>query len=173
MSSAVTEISLLPLLAGGLQTRDALVLIGLPASGKSTLASQLGNALPTATIVSSDAIRAELYGDAAIQREPARVFAVAHARLHRALVAGSATIFDATNLEAPFRRQLLAQLRSWGAQRIIGLWLDTPLEVCRVRNKNRVRVIPDRALERMHRQLCAYPPTLEEGFDYLVCLTHA
>ncbi|MBC8122919.1 MAG: AAA family ATPase [Gemmatimonadaceae bacterium] len=173
MPNAVAEISLQALPTGGLQPRDALVLIGLPASGKSTLASQLGSALPAVVIVSSDAIRAELYGDAAIQREPARVFAVAHARLHQALVAGNATIFDATNLEAPFRRRLLAQLRLWGAQRMIGLWLDTPLGVCRVRNQNRVRVIPDRVLERMHRQLCAYPPTLEEGFDYLVRLAHA
>ena len=42
-------------------------LIGLPASGKSTFASQINQQIPDSVIVSTDAIRDRLFGDATIQ----------------------------------------------------------------------------------------------------------
>jgi predicted kinase len=74
-----------------------VVLSGLPASGKTTLAHkavQLG-----AVAVSLDAARGELNGDEASQERLADVLAVSHARLAMELSLGRVVVSDATNVE--------------------------------------------------------------------------
>ena len=49
------------------------VMMGLPASGKSTFADEIATS-QNATIISSDALRKEWYGDENIQGNPAKIF---------------------------------------------------------------------------------------------------
>ena len=59
-------------------------MIGLPGSGKSTFAVNH----PECIVVSTDAIRGELFGDESEQKDGKLVFDVAYARLAKAVEAG-------------------------------------------------------------------------------------
>ena len=87
------------------------LMIGLPASGKSTYARRYLNT----TIISSDALRAELYGDENDQRHNREVFQVLHARVQMALAHGEDVVVDATNLTMKSRRPLLDMARRYHA----------------------------------------------------------
>ena len=69
------------------------LLIGPPGSGKTTLASQLapllqGETGEPALVLSTDAIRAELFGDAAAQGPWDEIRTLLLQRLHEAVAAG-------------------------------------------------------------------------------------
>ena len=67
--------------------------IGLPGSGKSTIAA----AQKGVTIISSDAIRNELYGDENILGKHNEVFELMLRRTREALLKGESVCYDATN----------------------------------------------------------------------------
>ena len=139
------------------------ILVGLPSSGKSTLAKKLAER-DGAMIISSDAIRAELYGDESIQSDPAKVFRIMKERAVRALNEGNDVVYDATNINAKKRAALLKELRGQAPN----LWAECvivlcPYGVCLARNRARNRVIPEDAIKRM---LCNFQiPYFNEGWD--------
>lgn len=145
-----------------------LVPVGIPGSGKSTYAQrhrkEWGNDV---TVVSTDRIRAELYGDPGIQGDNQEVFARAYQKAEAALRRGRSVYFDATNLTPAYRLVLLYRLAPY-AGRCVALYFRVPLEVCKRRNRRRARVVPEDVLERMAGQLTA--PTRDEGFDQIVVL---
>jgi predicted kinase len=63
------------------------LLIGPPASGKSTLAAVLAERTG-AIVLSTDAIRAELYGDASVQGPWSEIEPLLHQRLRDSVAAG-------------------------------------------------------------------------------------
>ncbi|XDE63036.1 AAA family ATPase [Arthrospira platensis BEA 1257B] len=77
-------------------------------------------------------------------------------------------IYDATNVQRRRRRDLIAQVRGFGFQSVVGLWVNTPLEVCLARNERRSRQVPEGVILQMYRQLTDAPPTLSDGFDRLL-----
>jgi predicted kinase len=96
-----------------------IVLVGLPASGKSTLAGRLAARLPAA-VIQSDAIRKALVAAPRYTpEEHQQVFAVAHTETARLLRARRHVVFDATNLEAAPRRALAAIASRCGADLLI------------------------------------------------------
>ncbi|HEY9647870.1 MAG TPA: ATP-binding protein, partial [Chroococcidiopsis sp.] len=114
------------------------MLIGLPGSGKSTLTRQLLDHQPRQIIVSTDAIRAQLFGDEAIQGPWPLVWQELQRQLTRAIAdiqAGHClgVIYDATNAVRRNRRAVLDLARSLGFSPIVALWLDLPLAVCQTR----------------------------------------
>lgn len=125
---------------------DALVLlVGAAGSGKSTLAGRL---FPADSILSSDALRAEISGDAANQAVNQVVFGLLHDRADRRLAAGRLTVVDATNVSASARRPL-RRLAARHDRPAIGLVLHLPAAVCLARNAARSgRVVPRSAVER-------------------------
>jgi energy-coupling factor transporter ATP-binding protein EcfA2 len=86
------------------------LLIGPPASGKSTLAAVLAQRTG-AIVLSTDAIRAELHGDAAVQGPWSKIEALFHQRLKDAVAAGLPVILDGTHSQRPWRLAILQVLK--------------------------------------------------------------
>ncbi|NJL84568.1 MAG: AAA family ATPase [Chloroflexaceae bacterium] len=149
-------------------------LIGLPGSGKSYLAKQLARQSPGSSIISTDALRAHLFGHEALQGPWPLIWQVVEQQL--ALAVGQilsgripGAIYDATNCARRQRREAIALAKGVGFTQIMGIWVNTPLELCLERNHNRERVVPKEVILRMSRQLAGAPPALGEGFAGLVC----
>ncbi|MBO1350917.1 MAG: AAA family ATPase [Hormoscilla sp. GUM202] len=143
-----------------------ILLIGLPGSGKSTLAHQLIAEWPSYQLVSTDAIRAQLFGSEAIQGEWLRVWRQVQRQFQTAVAQKATVIYDATNAQRCQRRWAIALARETGFTHITGIWLRAPLLACLERNRNRPRQVPEEVVFRMHRQLSGAPPAVNEGMDF-------
>jgi len=141
------------------------MLCGLPGSGKSYWARE--KAKPYDVIVSSDSIREELYGDASIQEDPSRVFNIMFQRTHAALKAGHTIFYDATNINAKRRINLLKSLKKLIPDlHCICVIAATPIDICHERNSERERVVPSYVIDRMLRQFEV--PCKAEGWDEIL-----
>ncbi|MGL5081517.1 MAG: AAA family ATPase [Microcoleaceae cyanobacterium] len=148
-----------------------IVMIGLPGSGKSFLASQLVSQIyPHYCLISTDGIRVKLFGDEAIQGSWLKIWQQVHAQLQQSVLQVPGAIYDATNVQRRQRREVITCARTLGFRRIIGVWLNTPLDLCLERNQQRDRQVPEEIIFRMHRQLIGALPSLAEDFDSLVIL---
>jgi predicted kinase len=145
-----------------------MLLIGLPGSGKSTLAKQLITECPQMQLVSTDAIRGQLFGSEAVQGSWLLIWQEIERQLQQSMMADRAVLFDATNAQRQHRRELINLARKLGFTHITGIWLRTPVWLCLSRNKKRQRQVPEDVILRMHRQLRNAPPTVEEGLDCIV-----
>jgi predicted kinase len=145
-----------------------ILLIGLPGSGKSSLAQQLVAECPQHRLIATDAIREQLFGDEAIQGSWLLVWSEVQRQLSQAGEEKRQAIFDATNAARKHRREAIATSRDRGFTHITGLWLDTPVQECLERNRLRLRQVPEEVILQMHRQLVDAPPTLADGLDRLI-----
>ena len=130
---------------------DALVLlIGPSGSGKSTWAAKR---FRHDQILSSDAFRALVAGDAADQSATADAFKVLHLVAKSRLRRGLLTVVDATNLTESARRSLLRLARS--AERpTVAVAFDVTLERCLAQNAARPdRRVPGSVVRRHHREM--------------------
>jgi len=149
-----------------------IFLIGIPGSGKSSIATQLVRAEPRLCLISTDNIRAQLFGDAANQGSWQQIWREVGTQFRQAvdqiaIADGAAAIYDATNEVRRQRRQAIAVARDCGFTHLIGLWVNTPLWLCLERNQQRDRQVPDAVILRMHRRLQGAPPMLADGLDQL------
>ncbi|MBD2539342.1 AAA family ATPase [Coleofasciculus sp. FACHB-SPT36] len=145
-----------------------ILLIGLPCSGKSSLAQQLVAERPQHRLIATDAIREQLFGDEAIQGSWLLVWSEVQRQFSQAVEEKRQAIFDATNAARKHRREAIATSRDRGFTHITGLWLDTPVQECLERNRLRLRQVPEEVILQMHRQLVDAPPTLADGLDRLI-----
>ncbi|MEH2113805.1 AAA family ATPase [Nostoc sp.] len=169
-SSLLTSNSSLLTSHSALSTQHSalILLIGLPGSGKSTLAKQLLAECPQMPLISTDAIRGQLFGSQAIQGSWLLIWGEMQRQFQQALSTENRAIFDATNAQRQHRREVIALARDLGFTHITGIWVDTPVWLCLARNKRRSRQVPEEVILRMHRQLRDAPPRLEEGLDNLI-----
>lgn len=124
-------------------------------------------------LISSDNIRRDLYGDAAIQGDWLQVWQDVERQLREVATQiqrceRSAAIYDATNVVRKQRREAIALARQSGFTHITGIWLDTPLWLCLQRNQQRDRQVPADVIQRMSRCLEGAPPSRLEGFNSLI-----
>ncbi|NEP91214.1 MAG: AAA family ATPase [Okeania sp. SIO2C2] len=148
-----------------------IILIGLPASGKSTLARKIVTRYPQCQLISTDAIRAQLFGDEAIQGPWLQVWQQVQQKFYQAVRQTSLAIYDATNAQRRQRRQVIDLAKESGFTHLTGLWLDKSLELCLTRNQQRQRQVPEEVIMKMYRQLTDAPPSCEEGLDILKRIT--
>jgi predicted kinase len=134
-----------------------IVLVGLPGSGKSYWANE--QKLP---VLSSDAIREMLTGDASNQNANRIVFGVLRSLLIARIKAGApVTCVDTTALTPRERRSFVRLAELWDCE-IEAVFFDVPLEVCKARNQARHRVVPESVMDRFAARL--RPPSVDEGF---------
>ena len=156
------------------------LLIGPPGSGKTTLAQQLAPLLvgpegQSAVLLSTDAIRAELFGDAAVQGPWQEIRAVLLERLHAAIADGQPVVIDATHARRSWRLLYTQQLELSRPVEWIGWWLKTPLDTCRSWARLRDRPVPEAVVEEFHASLASrfFGPDRSEGFAAIVPLNPA
>jgi len=145
-----------------------ILLVGLPGSGKSSLASRLLAEWPRSQVISTDAIRAQLFGLESVQGSWVLVWRQIHRQLLQAVEHSPIAIYDATNAVRHHRIEAIALARATGFTNITGIWLDTPLNICLKRNRQRDRVVPEEVILQMHASLLEAPPTLQDGLDRLI-----
>jgi predicted kinase len=151
------------------------LLIGLPGSGKSTYAAAWAAMAPHRLVIATDAIRAQLFGDATAQG-PWPVIQVAVEQQFRQAVAQpmpsavSAVLYDATNAQREHRQQAIALARACCFTQITGIWLHTPVHTCLARNARRDRPVPEAVILHMHQALVQDPPTLADGLGEVITI---
>lgn len=122
------------------------IMVGVPGSGKTTFAKKLSIAR-NAIHISSDDIRAELFGDATIQTNNTKVFNTMHTRIFGHLTFGANVIADATNISEWARKQII-ELTPNGTK-IVFVVMDTHLNESLSRNRLRDRYVPEQVIRNM------------------------
>lgn len=139
-----------------------IMMVGLSGSGKSTLANRAALEFD-AHIISSDAIRAEVFGDENDQLHNKEVFDILHERVHESLKHGNSVIYDATNLNAKRRIAFLNQLKQYKELQKICCVVATPYEVCVKNDSKRNRKVGKAVILKQMKQF--QMPFLNEGWD--------
>ena len=151
-----------------------IIMVGISGSGKSTFVKHTLlnqyldiHAKSDVRVVSSDAIREEMFGDESIQKDPEKVFQEAYRRVKGFLTEGKDVILDATNLSRKARRNVLNQCRVRGVeiQRECYVILAPP-NMAIENQRSRERKTPQDVI---YRQMSGFfMPELHEGFDKIV-----
>jgi len=147
-------------------TCEVTLLCGLPASGKSTWLA----AHPELPVVSLDDVRAEHGVDAG--DTPGEVIAAARERARAYLRAGTSFAWNATNLTAALRRQLLTFFRGYRARTRI-VYCETTAPELALRNRSRAAPVPTTVIDRMLGRWSVPDPTEAHAITYLVASTPA
>ena len=144
------------------------MMVGLPASGKSTYAKKLANDAD-AIILSSDAIRWELFGDETNQEHNQQVFQELHKRVKKWLQSGRSVVYDATNINSKRRRAFLNELKKIDCAKECVV-MATPYGRCLYNNNRRGRIVPAHVIKNMY--LKWQTPAAFEGWDFIKCINN-
>ncbi len=139
------------------------LMVGLPASGKSTEARILSGQY-NAELFSSDDLREELFGDVNCQTNNELLFKELHKRIKECLLSGHNAIYDATNISYKCRVAFLMELKNIPCRKA-AVVMATPYEECLKRNVLRERQVPEEVMKRMYMNF--YVPGMYEGFDII------
>ncbi len=147
------------------------LLIGQPASGKTTLAHALAPLITSSTgkpalVLSTDLIRAEVFGDPAVQGPWPDIQQLLHQRIQEAVAAAIPVIVDATHARRAWRLAIIQSLSLPAPVEWIGWWLYTDLPTSITWNKSRVRPVPVPVIQELAAALADpnFGPSRSEGF---------
>ncbi len=144
-----------------------LVMVGLPASGKTTLANYIKDNIDNVKIFSSDKIREELYGDESIQGNSKEVFDILYDRVYKEIFKNpnkKIIIIDACSISSKSRKNIFINFEQYAS--IYAVEMQTTFVNCIKQNHNRERVVPYYVLSRMLDNYKA--PILKEGFKDII-----
>lgn len=139
------------------------MMIGIPASGKSTQAMNIANEY-NCIIHSSDNLRIEMFGSDEIQSNNDVLFNELHNRIINDLKNGKNVVYDACNISNKRRKSFLLSLNKIKCHKIAVL-ICTPFSECLKRNEFRPRQVPVEVINRMYLNIKI--PSKFEGFDEL------
>lgn len=141
-----------------------IVLVGLPASGKSTYARMCAK-IDNSVVLSSDELRKELLGDETCQENNQLVFDTLYRRAKQYLIDGRSVIIDATNINMKDRRRTLSHFEGLQIERI-AIVLATPIEICYTRDIERERTVGKDVIDKFVQRFEI--PMEYEGFNAVV-----
>ena len=146
-----------------MQDVNFVMLVGIPASGKTTVANRLVKS-DGFLKVSSDDLREDLFGDVNCQDRNVELFQEAHKRIINLLKEGKSVVFDATNLNSKKRKALISQLPKGVLKTCIfcSVSIDESIE----RDSKRDRVVGKGVISRMYRR--AQIPMYKENWDSII-----
>lgn len=137
-----------------------VMVVGIPASGKSTLTEQYKE--DGYKIHSSDQLRIELHGDLNGKNATANIFDELHKRIITDLKNGESVVYDATNLVSKRRRGFLQQIKKIDCEKV-AVVVATPYNDCIDRDRKREKKVGSEVIERMYKSFQI--PCKQEGFD--------
>lgn len=149
-----------------------IMMVGPAGAGKTAVAEELLRTFyllqKPATIVGTDRIRAEYFGDVMDQRNNQEVFKIARQQIQRALLLDENVIFDATNLTIKNRATILQCVNEVEKQKHscinrVAYVVAPPIETVFQQNQTRSRQVPEAVI---HHQISKFQmPLYNEGFD--------
>ena len=142
---------------------ELYMLVGLPGSGKTSWANQMGS--EDCVVCSSDALRKELFGSENVQDKNSKLFAELHRRIRQHLTEGRSVVYDATNINAKRRQAFLREIEKIYCKKIAVVFA-VPFEKCLRNNWMRERKVPYEAMERMYKGW--QMPYYFEGWDEIL-----
>ena len=138
-----------------------ILLVGIPGAGKTTYAKEYIKSNLKTVHLSSDLIRAELYGDESIQGNPSEVFSLMQQRAMGALSEGKDVIYDATNITRKDRSSIIGICPKFTKIEAHIIW--APIETCIERDATRDRTVGKAVIDKMLKRFQA--PYYDEGID--------
>lgn len=145
-----------------------IMLVGLPASGKSTLAEKLAKQ-ENAVILSSDKLREELLGDVNNQDKNTSVFDEMNKKTKEYLESGVNVIYDATNINRKRRIHLINN--EIKAEEKIVYYLNSHIMTSKYRDQARERTVGDSVIDKMYKNL--HIPVENEGWNKVIYTEHS
>lgn len=127
------------------------LMIGIPASGKTTWAKEKEKELDNAVYIGSDGIRLELWGNENDQQHNRETFKEIFKRITEAGKQNKNIIYDATNITRREKENILKLLPPTYYK--IGVRMSTPVRDCYRRNLKRERNVPEKVIGRMEQRL--------------------
>lgn len=138
-----------------------ILLVGIPGSGKTTYSEQYIEKHPDAVHLSSDKIRAELWGNEATQGDNNEVFSLMQSRAIEALNNGMSVVYDATNITRKDRSYIVTLCPKFA--KIEAHVVFAPIETCIERDAARERTVGKEVINKMLKRFQA--PFVDEGID--------
>lgn len=138
-----------------------ILLCGIPGAGKTHYAKNYITLQSNTAHLSSDAIRAALYGDESTQGNPVEVFGLMQKRTVEALNNGHNVIYDSTAMTRKDRQGIISVCPKFAKIECHIIW--SPIEECIERDKARDRTVGKDVIDRMLKRFQA--PFYDEGID--------
>lgn len=148
-----------------------IVMMGPSGAGKSFWAKQIADSHEDTVIVSRDRIRFALLhdDDDYFAVEPAVVRQYYH-NINFALQNHKYVIADATHISKKARKQLFKNVKA-NAQRIVGVWVEVPLDIALKQNAARTgrACVPGDVIRQMYKRKLT--PQNDEPFDEVIYIS--
>lgn len=147
--------------------------IGIPASGKTTILREFAQKYGY-DYIGLDDLRLEIYGkieyETSTENEDWKqrnkeTWKEVKKRIQESLLNDNTVVLDATFSTKEKREEFLDFLRENGAEKVQGIYVDTPVDVAKERNEKRKRRVPEEIVNKIVNDFEKEPLKIEEGFD--------